>query len=43
MAQLNDYSRELLPGLKFSDFSPEALAELLALYCKLYMAMDGFW
>ena len=43
MAQLNDYSGELLPDLKFTDFSPDARAELLALYCKLYMAMDGFW
>ena len=43
MTQLNDYSGELRPDLKFSDFSHSALADLLALYCKLYMAMDGFW
>ncbi len=43
MAQLNDYSGEFFPALKLSDFSPGALAELSALYCKLYMALDGFW
>jgi len=43
LAELNDYSGEILPVLKFSDYSHETLAELTALYCKLYMALDGFW
>ena len=43
MRKLNDYSGEFLGDLKFSDFSSDTLAELLALYCKLYMALDGFW
>ena len=43
MRKLVDYSGRFLPDLKFSDFSPDTLAELLDLYCKLYMAVDGFW
>lgn len=43
MRKLDDYSGEFLRHLKFSDFSPDTLAELLTLYCKLYMALDGFW
>ncbi len=43
MEKLNDYSGELLPDLKFSDFSPDTLADLLTLYSKLYLALDGFW
>ena len=43
MEKLNDYSGEFLPELEFSDFSSDTLAQLLALYCKLYMALDGFW
>ncbi len=43
MKKLNDYSGELLPDLKFSDFSPDTLADLLTLYSKLYLALDGFW
>ena len=43
MTQLNDYSGEFLPNLQLSDFSPSTLAELSALYCKLYLALDGFW
>ena len=43
MKKLNDYSGEFLPELEFSDFSSRTLTELLALYCKLYMALDGFW
>ena len=43
VTQLNDYSGEFLPNLQLNDFSPSTLAELSALYCKLYMAMDGFW
>jgi len=43
MDKLNDYSGELLPDLKFSDFSPDTLVDLLTLYSKLYLALDGFW
>ena len=43
MRKLNDYSGEFLPDLKLSDFSPDALARLLKLYAKLYIAMDGLW
>ena len=43
MGKLHDYSGEFLPELKFSDFSSDTLAKLLALYCRLYMALDGFW
>lgn len=43
MRKLDDYSGEFLRDLKFSDFSSDTLAELLALYCKLYRALDGFW
>jgi hypothetical protein len=43
MKKLNDYSGELLPDLKFSDFSPDTLADLLTSYSKLYLALDGFW
>jgi hypothetical protein len=43
MRKLDDYSGGFLSHLKFSDFSPDTLAELLTLYCKLYMALDGFW
>ena len=43
MRKLTDYGGKFLPNLKFSDFSPGTLARLLALYSKLYMALDGFW
>ena len=43
MKKLDDYSGEFLPDLKLGDFSPHALAELLKLYAKLYVAMDGIW
>ena len=43
MRKPSDYSGQFLPDLKFSDFSSDTLAELLELYCKLYMALDGFW
>ena len=43
MKKLDDYGGEFLPDLKLSDFSPDALVQLLKLYSKLYMAMDGFW
>lgn len=33
----------MLPDLKLSDFSPDTLADLLTLYAKSYIALDGFW
>ncbi len=43
MEKLSDYSGELLPELGLEDFSSETLRELLRLYSKLYMGLDGFW
>ncbi len=43
MKKLSDYSGEFLPDIKLSDFSPDTLAQLLKLYAKLYIAMDGLW
>jgi len=43
LKKLSDYSGEFLPDLKLSDFSPGTLAQLLKLYAKLYIAMDGIW
>jgi hypothetical protein len=43
LEKLSDYSGEFLPDTKPSDFSPETLAELLKLYAKLYIALDGLW
>lgn len=43
MKNLTDYSGELIRNLKPNDFSPDTLAELLTLYARLYMALDGFW
>jgi len=41
--KLSDYSGELLPELDPKDFSSETLQDLLRLYSKLYMGLDGFW
>ena len=43
MKKLSDYGGEFLPNLKLTDFSSDTLAELLKLYAKLYIAMDGIW
>ena len=43
LKKLSDYSGEFLPDIKPSDFSPETLAQLLKLYARLYIAMDGIW
>ena len=43
MDKLTDYSGEFIQNLQPGDFSPETLAELLKLYAKLYIALDGFW
>ena len=43
MSELKNYSGEFRPDFKFSDFSPEFLSELIRMYGKTYMAIDGFW
>ena len=43
MERLSDYSGELLPELDPGDFSVETLRDLLRLYSRLYMGLDGFW
>ncbi|MFC2123017.1 DUF6125 family protein [Bacteroidota bacterium] len=41
--KLTDYSGQIIPNLKFSDFSYDTLVDLLELYSKFYWAMDGNW
>jgi len=41
--KLRDYSGELIPNIKWADFTHATLSKLLNLYSKLYMALDGFW
>ncbi len=41
MKKLDNYSGAFIPDLKRGDLSPDALAGLLKLYAKLYIAMDG--
>ena len=43
MKNLKDYSGQFIPNLRLSDFSPDTLASMAGLYCKLYTALDGFW
>jgi hypothetical protein len=43
MAELNDYSGEYKPDLKFEDFSKEALIKLLLEYQKILTRLDGYW
>lgn len=43
MGKLKDYSGPYQANLKLEDFSKEALIRLVRLYCKCYLAMDGFW
>lgn len=43
MDELNDYSGAFNPQVKFEDFSKDTLVELLKLYSKLFVAVDGFW
>ena len=43
MSELRDYSGEFKPQVKFEDFSRSTLIELLKLYSKLFVAVDGFW
>ena len=43
MGKLSDYGGELLPKLKPEDLSGETLRDLLTLYARLYIGLDGFW
>ena len=43
MNKLSDYSGEPMPDLKLTNFSYNTLVELLKLYSRFYMALDGFW
>ena len=43
MAELQDYSGPYKPDLKLTDFSKEALVELLVAASKLYLGADGMW
>lgn len=43
MNGLSDYSGEFNPDIRFEDFSKDFLVELLKLYSKLVLAIDGFW
>jgi len=43
MAELQDYSGEFRPNIKYQDFSKEALARLLTEYGRLGLALDGWW
>jgi len=40
---LRDYSGEFESNMKLGDLDNSTLAEMAALYGKLYAAMDGFW
>jgi len=43
MGQLQDYSGEFRPKIKYQDFTPEALARLCTEYARLGLALDGWW
>lgn len=43
MTKLSDYSGEPIPDLELTHFSYDTLVELLKLYSRFYMALDGFW
>ena len=43
MEKLTDYSGKLIPELDLDDFSSDFMRDLLRLYSKIYMAVDGFW
>ena len=43
LKHIDDYSGEFLPDLKMGNFSPDTLVNLLTLYSKLFIALDGFW
>jgi hypothetical protein len=43
MAELSDYSGEFVPGIRFEDFSKDALVKLIKLYSKIYLGYMGMW
>lgn len=43
MAELQDYSGEFMPDIKYQDFSKDALARLLTEYARLDLALDAWW
>jgi len=43
LGAMKDYSGDFKSDLKFEDFSPEFLRELIKIYGKFYIAIDGFW
>ena len=43
MEKLTDYSGRLINDLDLDNFSRESLLDLLRLYSKIYMGVDGFW
>ena len=43
MKRLSDYSGQFLPNLKPRDFCHNKLAELLKLYSRLFIVLDGLW
>ena len=43
MGQLNDDTSKLVPNIKLEDFSKETLIELIKIYGRLYLSVDGFW
>lgn len=43
MKELNDYGGCLKPDISMEDFSRDALLSMVQLYCRLFLAVDGFW
>ncbi len=43
MKELEDYTGEFSPQIRLEDFSKGVLVDLIKMYTKLYMALDGFW
>ncbi len=43
MDELKDYSGEFIPNIRYEDFSREALAKLLKVYCKELLTIDAYW
>ena len=43
MTRLSDYSGDPISDLELTNFSYDTLVELLKLYSRFYMALDGFW
>ena len=43
MSKLRDYSGHYQVNLKLEDLSKEAVVRLVQLYCRSYLALDGFW